>query len=644
MHFLKHSGNSSTQDMIAEFLRESYVLRGGASAFIVDQTNLFYDHEGNQFFPYKKQIEFMNLLNPRDRVVVVNKCRQCLLGDTLVKIDDKTQISIKELYEQNYRGVCKTFDFHDFDDKEVDDQIIDIWESGCKKIYKLILEDRKEIKCSKKHQFNTQYGWLELKDIEIDTRILTEDGWKKAINIIDLNYEEMTYDLTTKKYHSYIANGIHCHNSGFSTSIVARTVWEAYFGKVNEIIIVSASRTQAEKIIDRIKEAFYSMEESIQPSFKADNKQQLFLNNGVKIYSLSSNPNTMRGFTGVCFVDEFAMVSVKDSYEIYRALYPSTTKGGRLVFISTPKGKQGKFYDLATKSLSELSGQKTDYDKKMFTINWRDVPYIVEAVEKHNLFGGMTPEEVAQEYGLEFTNDDQESLFTMDFLMSHFIEREDVINLYTSYEELEIPIELMDDWNEPLNPQFYAKNNPNFSQLVDRYERFVGGWDTASTNDDSFLVIMGVNRKTKQKEIIYEQDLKKISSNIMTQARYARRIIDFFGLEQLTIDIKGIGNSAKDYFTSSEGEAVLEICNFFNYTSQNKVDNFMRLKDDINQGLIKRKYDGTKYDNYILKQATNLFYKNGKVQGKLGKDDYFNAVMLANESSKNTVDGGFFFV
>lgn len=640
MNLLKHSGNSSLQDVLAETLKKSYVLKGGASAFIVDQTNLFYDHEGTQFFPYKKQVHFMNLLRPQDRLVVVLKPRQCCSEDTLIKIDDNKQVTIKELYEQNYRGKCKTFDFDDWKDKEVEDEIIDIWESGCKKIYKLLLEDGKEIKCSKKHRFNTQYGWLELKDIELETRILTEGGnWKKVIEITDLNYEEMTYDLTTKKYHSYIANGIHCHNSGFSTSIVGRAVWEAYFGKVNEIVIVSASRTQAEKVIDRIKEAFYSMDETIRPSFKADNKQQLFLNNGVKIYSLASNPDTMRGFTGIAYIDEFAMISVKDSYEIYKALYPSTTKGGRLVFISTPKGKDGKFYDLATKSLATMSGRAVQNESVIYRIEWKDVPHIVDAVENHDLFAGMTPEEIDQEYGLLFTNDDEESLFTIDFLMSNFVERDDIIDLFTTYEELGIPNELMNDWNEPLDPAYYLKNNRNYEALLDRYERFVGGWDTAFANDDSFFVVMGINRKTKQKEIIFEKDLKIISSNLITQAKYARRIIDFFSLEQLSIDIKGVGNSVKDYYSADD--SIVDICNFFTYTNQNKVDNFLRLKDDINMGLVKRRYDGTKYDNNVLKQATNLFYKGGKIIGRGGKDDYFNAVMLANESSKNTVGGGF---
>lgn len=503
MNFLKHSGNSSLQDVLAETLKKSYVLKGGASAFVVDQTNLFYDHEGTQFFPYKKQIQFMNLLRPQDRLVVVLKPRQ----------------------------------------------------------------------------------------------------------------------------------------SGYSTSIVGRAVWEAYFGKVNEIVIVSASRTQAEKVIDRIKEAFYSMDEAIRPSFKADNKQQLFLNNGVKIYSLASNPDTMRGFTGIAYIDEFAMISVKDSYEIYKALYPSTTKGGRLVFISTPKGKDGKFYDLATKSLATMSGRAVQNESVIYRIEWKDVPHIVDAVENHDLFAGMTPEEIDQEYGLLFTNDDEESLFTIDFLMSNFIERDDIIDLFTTYDELGIPNELMNDWNEPLDPAYYLKNNRNYEALLDRYERFVGGWDTAFANDDSFFVVMGVNRKTKQKEVIFEKDLKLISSNLITQAKYARRIIDFFGLEQLSIDIKGVGNSVKDYYSADD--SIVDVCNFFTYTNQNKVDNFLKLKDDINMGLVKRRYDGTKYDNNVLKQATNLFYKGGKIIGRGGKDDYFNAVMLANESSKNTVGGGF---
>lgn len=70
------------------------------------------------------------------------------------------------------------------------------------------------------------------------------------------------------------------------------------------------------------------------------------LPNGVRIIGLPANPDTVRGFTGDVFLDEFAMHA--DDREIWAAMFPALLRGrGELDVASTPKGKSNMFYELS---------------------------------------------------------------------------------------------------------------------------------------------------------------------------------------------------------------------------------------------------------------------------------------------------------
>jgi len=76
------------------------------------------------------------------------------------------------------------------------------------------------------------------------------------------------------------------------------------------------------------------------------NKLEVVFPGGSRITALPANPDTARGFSANVFLDEFAFH--KDSHAIWRALFPVTRKGWRLVVTSTPNGKGNKFYELMT--------------------------------------------------------------------------------------------------------------------------------------------------------------------------------------------------------------------------------------------------------------------------------------------------------
>lgn len=79
---------------------------------------------------------------------------------------------------------------------------------------------------------------------------------------------------------------------------------------------------------------------------------------GSRITALPANPDTARGFSANVFLDEFAFH--QDSRKIWRALFPVISNGFKLRVVSTPNGKNNKFYDLITASDSAWYRQTVD--------------------------------------------------------------------------------------------------------------------------------------------------------------------------------------------------------------------------------------------------------------------------------------------
>ena len=77
---------------------------------------------------------------------------------------------------------------------------------------------------------------------------------------------------------------------------------------------------------------------------------EICLPNRVRIIGLPANPQTVRGFTGDVFLDEFAMHA--EDREIWAAIFPSILRGdGELDVASTPKGCKNMFAKLAEHEL-----------------------------------------------------------------------------------------------------------------------------------------------------------------------------------------------------------------------------------------------------------------------------------------------------
>lgn len=492
--------NRLSKSDFAEVLTNSYFATGNTAQFIYDWTNLFKENDGTINTPYEKQIEFMNCINPLDRIICALKCRQ----------------------------------------------------------------------------------------------------------------------------------------SGISTAAVAKVVYWGYFGIFPDIVVISSTKVQAMKIMRRIKQCFEDMPEIMRPVFKVEQAQELVLANNSRIVCLSSNPFAAKGWTGGIILDEFASHTARESRELYEAVYPSTTKGGHIIVVSTPFGNDGMFYDLSTKTLAEISGNKnTKFDIKRFFIRWEDVPYIVNAVENEGLFDGLSEEQRKQEYELEFILANiEEQYFTRDFVLSTLREKEEDIPLYTSYGDLGIPIkdyigDNCENTEVPLDPKYIIAE-----QLRAKYTDIRGGWDIASTENDSVLKVSGeLREKPGFRHCIGDFLVNRVHPKMhdtIYQANYIKRIMMSMGLDVLNGDAVGLGGGALDYLKKDPilGNKV----NVFKMQTEEKYQEFQAYKNELSEGRYKRRWEENNYTRECTTQYTNLRLNqlNLSLKAKgVKKDDHPFADMLA---------------
>ena len=110
------------------------------------------------------------------------------------------------------------------------------------------------------------------------------------------------------------------------------------------------------------------------------NMLEILFPNRSRIVGLPANPDTARGWSAHILLDEFAMH--KDSRAIWRALFPSITRGYKIRVISTFKGKSNKFYELifGAPTLQKYTGADYEYVGERGGWSKHDVN-ILQAVE-----------------------------------------------------------------------------------------------------------------------------------------------------------------------------------------------------------------------------------------------------------------------
>lgn len=172
---------------------------------------------------------------------------------------------------------------------------------------------------------------------------------------------------------------------------------------------LSAGERQAKEAIDEAQKHCDAIRTGVQvldEPFRWQDREYFQLSilfpNGSRIAGLPANPATARGSHGNVVLDEFA--HHKDAGAIWRALVGVITRGYQLRVLSSPAGKQGKFYGLWTHGDGLWKRHDTDIyqarDEGMVGIDGKPID-----IEQLRRAVGSDPDDWAQEYEGKFTDE-----------------------------------------------------------------------------------------------------------------------------------------------------------------------------------------------------------------------------------------------
>ncbi len=159
-------------------------------------------------------------------------------------------------------------------------------------------------------------------------------------------------------------------------------------------------------------------------TFKAEDNTEykqleIIFPNGSRIIGLPANPSTARGLSANVLLDEFAFH--KDSRAIWKALYPTITRGYKIRIISTPQGKKNRFYEMWTGKTLQMWDGPEFYEHKGERGGWSKHNVTIEdaiamglelfddegkPIEPEDLRLGLNDDEAwQQEYMVEFLDE-----------------------------------------------------------------------------------------------------------------------------------------------------------------------------------------------------------------------------------------------
>ncbi len=193
-----------------------------------------------------------------------------------------------------------------------------------------------------------------------------------------------------------------CRQSGKSTTAAILALHRALFYPKSLVLLVSPSLRQSSELFRKVQDLLKSLPEERQLALIEDNKLSLTMKNKSRIVSLPGSEGTIRGFSGASLIVEDEASRVPD--DLYFAVRPMlAVSGGRLILMSTPRGKRGHFFKEWTKGGSIW---------ERITITAHDCPRISPALLEE-VYKGLGEWFFKQEYLCECV-DTEDSVLTYD--------------------------------------------------------------------------------------------------------------------------------------------------------------------------------------------------------------------------------------
>jgi hypothetical protein len=133
--------------------------------------------------------------------------------------------------------------------------------------------------------------------------------------------------------------------SGKSTVSAVLAVHEAIYTPNSLVLLLSPSLRQSQELFRKIKDIYNALESPAMPKPIEESSLRLELDNGSRIVALPGTESTIRGFSNVSLLVCDEAASCEDP--LFFAIKPMlAVSGGRIILLSTPRGKRGFFFNV----------------------------------------------------------------------------------------------------------------------------------------------------------------------------------------------------------------------------------------------------------------------------------------------------------
>lgn len=224
--------------------------------------------------------------------------------------------------------------------------------------------------------------------------IITGDRGKEKIQL---------YKYQKKLLKAFKANRFNIvlssRQSGKTTTITIYALWLVCFFEYKRITIVANKESTAKSIFASIRLAYEELPIYLKPAVKSWRKDGFNLLNGGSITISTTSSAGPRGTSSnLLIIDEAAHCPQDLMKELWKSAVPiiSSSKTSQIVVISTPNGKDNKFYELY------LQSQKPNSNWNLERVDWWDVPGRDEQWKMENIALLGSEEDFEQEYGNSF--------------------------------------------------------------------------------------------------------------------------------------------------------------------------------------------------------------------------------------------------
>ena len=176
-----------------------------------------------------------------------------------------------------------------------------------------------------------------------DQRTKAAPAWSSPVELaadLGLTLDDWQRDVLTSTATQIVM--LAGRQTGKTTCAVLLGLYEALCKPGSLTLVLSPGERQSGRLFRTLLKAYRHLGYPV--AADVENRLSLELANGASVHAMPGNEARVRGFSGVTLLLEDEAALVPDA--LYQACRPMTAvSGGRVVLMSTPRGRRGHFYN-----------------------------------------------------------------------------------------------------------------------------------------------------------------------------------------------------------------------------------------------------------------------------------------------------------